>query len=460
MDNCHIFFKKNPKESISLIQQRFKDVKMEVIIQAIMGTTDKDNLRNEFLYDKNDKERAKRMENSQAILNFLKSLIEKPKLEEENNVHNLYIYYLSKSKVNQEAILDYLKGPLKNDENELFTHKKKEVLFQLDYAKKLFKDNPPAYALVLALMGKYAEGVRTALQQKKEDCNQIAKFIASNAPGEKLRKKLWIDIFSCDNQNEFKQALDIMKESKILKIEDVLPHITDTIKIEEFKKQISNCINEYEANIEKLKKDINDYNKTAENIKADIYRVKKKSMDIKYSDCKCEICQGYIKDKIIFLFPCGHMFDMNCLKDSLLNYEATGLSYIHDKNVEIDDLFLQLGYSKEKSFVERKKQGGENEGENKKLEETSTEKNIGGFFSKFKNLDFPVFKKQDNQEGKDSQHIKNLKNRLYEILSEQCVLCGDFMIDSIQCSLAQKDFFEPDKNGLKLKASREPDFSF
>ena len=106
----------------------------------------------------------------------------------------------------------------------------------MDYAKKLFENNTPAYALVLALMGKYSEGVKKALSVKDKDCRKIAEFIASNAPGDSLKKQLWIEIFSCDNnQNEFQEALKIMKDSKILKIEDVLPHITDTIKIEDFK---------------------------------------------------------------------------------------------------------------------------------------------------------------------------------------------------------------------------------
>ena len=270
-----------------------------------------------------------------------------------------------------------------------------------------------------------------------------------------LKKKLWIDIFSCNNQNEFKQALDIMRESKILKIEDVLPHITDTIKIEEFKKQISKCINDYEANIKKLKEDINDYNKTAENIKGDIYRVKKKSIEITYSHCKCEICQGYIKDKNIFLFPCGHMFDMNCIKESLLNYEATGLDYIHDKNVEIDDLFFQLGLSKERSFTSGKVLKTGETPEPKKAEDF-IEKGTG-FLNKIKNLEF--LKGKEVQEEKDPKLVKMQRDKLYELLSEQCVLCGDFMVDSIQCSLSQVKL-EKDKNGLKLNLPREPDFTF
>ena len=115
-----------------------------------------------------------------------------PKIEEKNNIHNLYIYYLSKNKENQKEILEYLEAPLKIEEDQYNgSHRVKEVYFQLDYAKKIFKDNPPAYALVLALMGKYTEAVQMALMQKDDnECQNIAKFIASNAPGEKLRKKL------------------------------------------------------------------------------------------------------------------------------------------------------------------------------------------------------------------------------------------------------------------------------
>ena len=448
-EHCHIFFKKNPKESISLIQQRLKKVPMETIVQAIMSTTNKD------LYgtSTDDKDAKIKGENSQAILNYLKSLIGKSKIEEKTNIHNLYIYYLSSNKANQEAIIEYLKGFLKNDGNQ-FGSKKKEVSFQLDYAKKLLKDNPPAYSLVLALMGKYSEGVRTALNQKTEECNKIAKFIASNAPGEKLKKKLWIDIFSCENQNEFNKALDIMKESKILKIEDVLPYITDSIKIEEFKKQISNCINEYETNIQKLKKDINDYNKISENIKSDISKIQKKSMDLAYNNCKCEICQGYIKDKRIFLFPCGHKFDMSCIKECLLNYEATGLNTIHDKNVEIDDLFFQLGLSKVRAFENTKEE--EVKIEIKKPEEVE-EKSVSALFNKIK--EYTGFKKQEILEVKDSKEMDMLRNRLYSILNEQCVLCGDFMIDTLQSSFSPRTDLESDKNRLKIEIFKEPDFS-
>ena len=469
LDNCHIFLKKCPKESILLLQQRFKDIELELIVQAIMSTSDKD-YKDEIINindnsklskeeieerEKEKKEREKKeKENNQAILGYLRSLIEKPRIKEENNIHNLYIYYLSKNKINQQSIINYLKGPFNADNDHNGFHKKKEVLFNLDYAKKLFKNNPAAYALVLALSGKHIEGVRIALIENTNECHNIAKFIASNCKKNELKKQLWIEIFSYYNQKGFKQALDIMAESKILKIEDVLPYITDTIKIEDFKSEISHCINEYEKNIKKLKEDINDFNKTAENIKGDIYNVKKKSTDIQYSNCKCEICQEFISNKDIFLFPCGHMFDLKCMKNCLLEYEATGLDSIHDKNVKIDELFYKLGYSKDRSFKNPKKKI-ENE-ENKKKEN----KNEKGFFKKNKKQEIVEIKEQESERVKDPVQIYILRKKLIEILSEQCILCGDYIVDIMQSPLKKKTKFEPDINGLQLIMPTELDFSY
>ena len=239
-----------------------------------------------------------------------------------------------------------------------------------------------------------------------------------------------------------------MKKSKILKIEDVLPHITDTIKIEDFKKQISECISDYEENIKKLKDDINSYNKTAENIKNDIFNLKKRSMEIPYSSYKCVICQVYIKNKNIYLFPCGHMFDANCIRECLLNYEATGLGYIHEKNMKIDSLFLELGYIEKSSFenskIVRKPMT--------KIEEEKTQIDIPGKASTIFNK-FAIFKRQEKNDDKminRNVKRKELELELNAILSEQCVLCGDYMVDSIQCSVCKPTKFNADADGYKI----------
>ena len=223
-----------------------------------------------------------------------------------------------------------------------------------------------------------------------------------------------------------------------MKIEDVLPYITNIIKIDDFKPKVSKCINEYETNIKNLKEDIKDFNKIVETIKDDIKKYRQQSIDIKFPYCRCEICQKFIKDKDIILFPCGHMFDINCMRECLLDYESTGLDNIHEKNVKIDEILYKIGYIKERSFI-KNLNNEEKEMKNKKVE------------GKNKNKKIDVVKNQDVPYEKDSFMANILKEKLVEILEDQCVLCGDFMIDSIQMPLKQKEDFKPDINGLKLK---------
>ena len=446
--NIHLLFKQCPKESISLLKEKFqKYADMEIIIRAIVSTTDKDELnissesKIKLKSDDNEKEDIEKKEikkkNENEILSYLRNLIEnEEKLKsdkEQKNAHNLYIYYLSKSESSQDELIEYLKAPLNKDDNLYSFYKtKKEALFQLDYAKKLFRNNPEALSLVLALMGKYSEGVKLALKTNTKKSVEIAKFIASNAQGEKLQKKLWIDIF-CDNKQNEKDPIKIMKESKILKIEDVLPYISDEIKIEDFRAQISKCINEYEENINHLKEDINNYNKANETIINDIYKINKKSTEIKYGECKCDICHKIIKDRNLYLFPCGHIFDAICIKNSLINYQNDGIKdkKLIEKNKKILELFKKL------KIVEEKEKNKEDESDRKDI--------VGQLFSKIINYGKEVVKKQEqNSEKLTSKEIEEGQIELNNLLTEQCVLCGEYLVENIQNSLIDedKDFIE------------------
>ena len=449
--NAHLFFKQSPKESISLLKQKFqKYVDMEIIIRAIVSMTDKDefslDIGNQLEFEKikiksdfNEKEemekKEKKKNNENEILSYLRDLLlsrKEKNMKEERNVHNLYIYYLSKSEENQEELLEYLKAPLnKNDNLDSIFTKSKGALFQLDYAKKLFRNNPEALSLVLALMGKYSEGVKLALKTNTTRSKEIAKFIASNTQNEKLKKKLWIDIF-CDIKQNEKDPIQIMKESKILKIEDVLPYISDEIKIEDFKTQISKSINEYEENINHLKEDINNYNKANEVIINDIYKISKQSTELKYSECKCDICHKIIKNKNLYLFPCGHIFDAICIKKCLKNYENEGVKQekLIEKNKKIAELFKKLKINEE----------------NEKSKEEGTErKDIMGMgqiiFSKILNYGKEVVykAKEPSSEKLTIKEIEEEQKKLNELLSDQCVFCGEYLVENVQNSLIDEE---------------------
>ena len=369
--------------------------------------------------------------NENEILSYLRSLIGKNEknMKEVRNVHNLYIYYLSKSEENQDELLEYLKKPLKRYNTNYSFYKKSGALFQLDYAKKLFRNNPEALSLVLALMGKYSDGVNLALKTNTERSIGIAKYIASNTQNEKLQKKLWIDIF-CDNKQNEKDPIKIMKESKILKIEDVLPYISDEIKIEDFKTQISKSINEYEENINHLKEDINNYNKANEVIINEIYKISKKSIEIKYLECKCDVCQKIIKNKNLYLFPCGHIFDAFCIKKCLKNYENEGVKQekLIQKNKKIEALFKKLRITEESD--KNKNEG--NEGKNML--------GMGQFFSKIINYGKEVVKiKEQIGEKLSAKEIEEAQKNLNELLSEQCVFCGEYLVENVQNSLIDEE---------------------
>ena len=509
LEHSHLFFQKFPIDSFSfLIDVLIKfniDIKdmIESSVLALMSRTDKDVTKakdlsaleqsvNKQLSDKNlspkEKERLDNLkkkldedknkfnvETSNILKNievlkkssgFSKNIKDQIKLQ-INNLNNLYIFYLALNPAKKQTIIKYLKDYCKLDSNG----KRKKAEFRFDYAKSILQDNKLALALILSLMGKYSEAISLSLTKEENDTEdtfkdnqEMAEFIAKNCPDKKLQKSLWIQIFislgesgddNSENNNEKKlsKALDIMEKSKVLKIEDVLPYITDSIKIEQFKKHISDCITQYENKINKLKEDIKDYNNTAENIKKDINEVNKKSMEIRYNEFNCEICGESLKNKRIFLFPCGHMFDMNCIRQRLLDYENTGLEYLHDDNVKIDELFYKLGLISKPSFKENELKsvtmmlGGKPKmklEEQKKGEDAM--KKIGGFFGKIKNEFNFIGKKEGKMTSEEIMKNSLEYQELYEILDKNCVLCGEFVVDSVQCSLDDKDTKMPDFN--------------
>ena len=88
--------------------------------------------------------------------------------------------------------------------------------------------------------------------------------------------------------------------------------------------------------------------------------------------------------------------------------------------------------------------------EKDKIEETKkgeeTIKKIGGIFNKLKN--------EFNIGGPKKAEIKKIKEQkekkylpiLNEILNKSCVLCGNFLVDSVQCSLDDDNAEEPNFN--------------
>ena len=126
---------------------------MELIIRAITSIIDNNDINfdiNNKNHDKNNnnldnnnltkkqiekiekkrkEEKRIKEEKNQAILEYLKSLMDRPKNERKANIHNLYLYFLSRSKADHQSLIDYLEAALKMDENSNIYYTKKKMFY-------------------------------------------------------------------------------------------------------------------------------------------------------------------------------------------------------------------------------------------------------------------------------------------------------------------------------------------
>ena len=76
----------------------------------------------------------------------------------------------------------------------------------------------------------YSEAVSLALETNKEE---LAKEYAEKPDYEDERKKLWIDIAKhyLIKKEKISEVIELTKQSKVIKIEDLLPFFNQNIRI-------------------------------------------------------------------------------------------------------------------------------------------------------------------------------------------------------------------------------------
>lgn len=412
---AHVFMKFQPELTITKLLKHYQHcIDTHKILSALMNT-----------------EEAQR----EKVSDFLEELIEKHK-NKNKNIHNLYVFFLSQLNSDEalKKLIYYLQSTLET----------KVVYFEVDYAIKVFNQFKKfsALALAFAIMGKHDDAVKLSLENR---CPEIAKKIAKQVDDPKTKRLLWIEILKTLIKEEFEErqnnedsnisfALQIMGESEILKIEDVLPNLLGNIKIEVFKREISDCINSYEKSIVTLNSKIQSYNEASKNIREDISKVKKKYMEIQYQQCICEICNNIIKEEDIFVFPCGHIFDSNCIISQIQYYSC----FLENLQPKVEKLLI---FKTEIEIYERQKNElSLSHGVNEKDEKDDKGKffNLLGFGEEGKNKPQTPLKRAGIS-GEDMRKLEDMKVVFSSILTDECVLCGDIIIDSIKQEFVSTD---------------------
>ncbi|XP_055383073.1 vacuolar protein sorting-associated protein 18 homolog isoform X2 [Condylostylus longicornis] len=150
---------------------------------------------------------------------------------------------------------------------------------------------------------------------------KLAKNTASQPNDPELKKKLWLRIAEHEVKRNVnvKEALKLLKECDLLKIEDILPFFNDFTKIDDFKTAICNALKEYNLRIQELQHDMDEAGKAAERVSGELQSLRNQSVIVSVKD-QCEICEILILMRPFYLFPCGHKFHSDCLEKQIIPY--------------------------------------------------------------------------------------------------------------------------------------------
>jgi hypothetical protein len=103
-----------------------------------------------------------------------------------------------------------------------------------------------------------------------------------------------------------------IKDTSLLKIEDILPFFPDFVIIDDFKDEICLALEEYTKDIDKLRSEMDEATRSAETIKKDISNLKNRFVTLEQGE-RCAHCNYPLFTRQFYVFPCQHSFHADCL---------------------------------------------------------------------------------------------------------------------------------------------------
>ena len=407
----HILIRENIKSTIDLLMNYFPPEKPEQLIKILISPDF-----NKLAEDQNN-------------FKLIKDLMRKPykigdkeiNITKEENLHNLYILLVSYSLDEKitSGLYDQLKSIIKTSLANQQLKKKisitDKIFFDLNFAKKIFKakedeKSKKILCLIYFFLKQYIDSIDIAMEN---NFRNLLINLTKAIPEENLMKKIWLKIFQYEKDNKgLTAAKEIIKESQnLIKIEDVIPLMGDDEKLIELKDELKNSILYSENSVRLLNKEIIEFNESNTSIKKDIELSEKKAIRKKFTELKCSKCDKSVnvgKNTKFFLFPCQHIFDLQCLIDTYMEFQ---MIHLGDKKFE-----TKIGVIKDLS-------------------------------AKISSMEEKKSKAMANKEkfGNEEEYVlNNIKKILYDYLDDECLLCGQEMIDSTQIEFNTDEKFEWD----------------
>lgn len=301
-------------------------------------------------------------------------------LKTESRVIHNYLFELYARHKDEKTLIEYLEEELVvNSDGTQTCYLDLQLCLRLSTELKLLKTSVTLYSS----MDLFDEALNLALTF---DVN-MAKTIANKPESDDHQKRLWLTIAQkilTDNLN-IQMATSLLRECRLLKIEDILPFFPDYTTIDFLKDAVRLSLQEYRDQIMLLKDGTFDC--IAEEIRAEIKAFRNRYSIIKYGQ-RCEICSRNLLSRSFYLFPCGHLFHSDCIMKEIIaidpNYKG------------IEEKLNQLTMDQPKTGYPRSQ-----------------------------NIFLNSISSQTKSTAPDNR--ERLMNELNEIISSECVYCGSIL---------------------------------
>jgi len=264
------------------------------------------------------------------------------------------------------------------------------ICYDLKYALRLCTklNKIDACVLIYSKMQLYEDAVDLALARGQID---LAMIQADKPEDDSVRRRLWLKIAEkvVRGNNDVSKAMEFLKNCDLLKIEDVLPFFSQITRIDDFKDAICRSLEEYNQRMHTLKTEMSEAKQAASAIRHDIHDLRNRCGVVRAGQL-CDHCHHLALTRNLYLFPCGHVFHIDCLID------FTGPLMTGERRERVQEIISEL--------------------------------------AKLKNIS----KQGDGVNSVAVQQKSNsLRAQLDNLVAAECPLCGDLMIRLIEVPFIQ-----------------------
>ncbi|EPR59736.1 Pep3/Vps18/deep orange family protein [Toxoplasma gondii GT1] len=164
--------------------------------------------------------------------------------------------------------------------------------------------------LLYGLLGLHKEAVEKALSTNDMTLGQHA----ANAPTDPAqRQRLWLRLAQHAAVHEDVPALValVRQSGNLLKIQDVLPYISDSTVIDSLKEDICASLDAYEQRIASRYQEMETHKEAISALKEELKTVNQRCVVVEV-DQSCDVCCEPIFTERFYAFGCGHCFHASC----------------------------------------------------------------------------------------------------------------------------------------------------